>query len=218
MVAQFPETEAEIDSLFSRDLPRLEGLKKDDVYSLIASLTSVVNDMQYEHSLQKNNIKRLVLGCCTQAVLAQVLNFLLVEERTYVKEKRPDLMKREDSGFSLFGVRLFGDQHASKAGARISDKDDTLLLHSFLQARINNDDFSILYNLEWNVVSTERPEVCASSFILPFASMIVYGASVGNNWTMECGLQSKFSSHSRGDSNHGGSDRCERRICITLLI
>lgn len=157
--------------MFERDLPRLEGLDEKAVMKLISVLYSAGKTQS--SSIEEKDIRNLVLGCCTQSVLAQVLSFLLKEESEYVRKSRPDLRPKKADLLEKMGNLLVGAEKDKRAtDERLHKGQDTLLLHCGLEAKVDEAEFSVKYNLKWKVVLSDDPEVedgqWRASFVLKF--------------------------------------------------
>jgi len=85
---QLPATMEDLQDLYERDFPRMEGLEEKQVEILISELKQSAIDVSVDLSEGgEEKIRKGVLGCCTQAILAQVLSFLMDEEKLVAREE-----------------------------------------------------------------------------------------------------------------------------------
>lgn len=135
----------------------MEGLDKKAILGLVNVLAETSNTMR--HGVDRLNIQTLVFSCCTQSVLAQVLKFLMKQEETYVRKNRPDLQPKKPDVLDRVANLLIGESNQAKRSKnRIHKNQDTLLLHSELKARVDEQNYMICYDLKWKVVPTDTPE------------------------------------------------------------
>eukprot|EP00511_Aplanochytrium_stocchinoi_P000142 CAMPEP_0204822150 /NCGR_PEP_ID=MMETSP1346-20131115/329_1 /ASSEMBLY_ACC=CAM_ASM_000771 /TAXON_ID=215587 /ORGANISM="Aplanochytrium stocchinoi, Strain GSBS06" /LENGTH=183 /DNA_ID=CAMNT_0051948205 /DNA_START=190 /DNA_END=738 /DNA_ORIENTATION=+ len=83
---QFPDTMQELEDLYKRDIPRMEGLEISEVETFIEELEEAAKHLNVD-SIDNSSIRKAVIGCCTQAVLAQGLSHLMEEETMISKGK-----------------------------------------------------------------------------------------------------------------------------------
>eukprot|EP00924_Labyrinthula_sp_SR-Ha-C_P005474 snap_masked-scaffold_1-processed-gene-32.12-mRNA-1 protein AED:1.00 eAED:1.00 QI:0/-1/0/0/-1/1/1/0/246 len=160
---EFPKDVKDVEALFKRDLPRLEGLSEAEVRQMVNDISMVFKETN--PSFDEREVRRVILGCSTQAVLAQVLGLLMEEEKIVCRELKARKRKNH-----VFGS-LVNNSHAKNKGKIVQE--DTLLLHNILRAEADVKNFKITYSLEWRVVDTVNPEKLVgkwkAKFILKFS-------------------------------------------------